>query len=121
MLKLFFYVLLVFLQSPVIQDINKDQVNSLINDKVTVIDLRTEKEFENGKIGSSLNIDFQKREFIDNLNKLDKDTKYAIVCHSGVRSHNVCFYLQNLGYKVENVRGGIHQWALEIDSTMKTY
>ena len=36
MLKLFFYVLLVFLQSPVIQDINKDQVNSLINDKVTV-------------------------------------------------------------------------------------
>ena len=48
MLKLFFYVLLVFLQSPVIQDINKDQVNSLINDKVTVIDLRTEKEFENG-------------------------------------------------------------------------
>ena len=53
MLKLFFYVLLVFLQSPVIQDINKDQVNSLINDKVMVIDLRTEKEFENGKIGSS--------------------------------------------------------------------
>ena len=44
MLKLFFYVLLVFLQSPVIQDINKDQVNSLINDKVTV-------NFENvGKI-----------------------------------------------------------------------
>ena len=69
MLKLFFYILLVFLQSPVIQDINKDQVNSLINDKVTVIDLRTEKEFENGKIGSSVNIDFQKREFIDNLNK----------------------------------------------------
>ena len=52
MLKLFFYVLLVFLQTPVIQDINKDQVNSLINDKVMLIDLRTEKEFENGKIGS---------------------------------------------------------------------
>ena len=82
MLKLFFYVLLVFLQSPVIQDINKDQVNSLINYKVTVIDLRTEKEFENGKIGYSLNIDFQKREFIDNLNKLDKEKPYIIYCLS---------------------------------------
>ena len=78
MLKLFFYILLVFLQAPIIQDINKDQVNSLINDKVMVIDLRTENEFENGKIESSFNIDFQKREFIDNLNKLDKEKPYVI-------------------------------------------
>ena len=55
------------------------------------------------------------------LDKLDKDTSYAIICHSGVRSHNVCFYLQNHGFKVRNVVGGIHQWALEIDDTMKTY
>ena len=81
MLKLFFYVLLVFLQAPIIQDINKDQVNSLINDKVMVIDLRTENEFENGKIESSFNIDFQKREFIDNLNKLiKKNPMLYIVC-----------------------------------------
>ena len=32
------------------------------------------------------------------LDILDKKNKYAIICHSGVRSHNVCFYLQNLGY-----------------------
>ena len=73
MLKLFYYILLVFLQSPVIQDIDKDQVNNLIDDKVMVIDLRTEEEFEDGKIRSSFNIDFQKREFVDNLNKLDKE------------------------------------------------
>ena len=100
MLKLFYYILLVFLQSPVIQDINKDQVNSLINDKVMVIDLRTEKEFENGKIGSSLNIDFQKREFIDNLNKLDKEKPYIIYCMSGNRSLKASHVMKSLGFKM---------------------
>jgi rhodanese-related sulfurtransferase len=111
MLKLFFYVLLVFLQSPVIQDINKDQATSLINDKVTVIDLRTEKEFENGKIGSSLNIDFQKREFIDNLNKLDKEKPYIIYCMSGNRSLKASHVMKSLGFKmIYHYKKGYKDW-----------
>ena len=112
MLKLFFYVLLVFLQSPVIQDINKDQVNSLINDKVMVIDLRTEKEFENGKIGSSLNIDFQKREFIDNLKKLDKEKPYIIYCMSGNRSLKASHVMKSLGFKmIYHYKNGYKDWV----------
>ena len=111
MLKLFFYILLVFLQTPVIQDINKDQVNSLINDKVMVIDLRTEKEFENGKIGSSLNIDFQKREFIDNLNKLDKEKPYIIYCMSGNRSLKASHVMNSLGFKmIYHYKKGYKDW-----------
>ena len=54
MLKLFFYILLVFLQTPIIQDIDKDQVVDLIDEKVYIIDVRTEEEFRNGKIKSSI-------------------------------------------------------------------
>ena len=111
MLKLFFYVLLIFLQSPVIQDINKDQVNSLINDRVMIIDLRSEKEFENGKIGSSLNIDFQKREFIDNLNKLDKEKPYIIYCMSGNRSLKASHVMKSLGFKmIYHYKKGYKDW-----------
>ena len=60
MLKLFFYTLLVFFQSYVIQDIDKHQVKNLLNNEVTVIDVRTEKEFKEGNIKTSFNLDFQK-------------------------------------------------------------
>ena len=111
MLKLFYYILLVFLQSTAIQDINKDQVNSLINDRVMIIDLRSEKEFENGKIGSSLNIDFQKREFIDNLNKLDKEKPYIIYCMSGNRSLKASHVMKSLGFKmIYHYKKGYKDW-----------
>ncbi len=73
MLKLFFYTLLVFFQLPIIQDISKNDVLDLLEDKsINIIDLRTDEEFSKGSIKYSYNIDFQKREFIDNLNLLDK-------------------------------------------------
>ena len=93
--------------------------DSLAKKEIVLIDVREQEENDICNIESSVHIPMNK--IPSHLDKLDKDTEYAIICHSGVRSHNVCFYLQNLGYKVKNVRGGIHQWALEVDSTMKTY
>ena len=84
-----------------------------------LIDVREKDEYAICNIEHSVHIPMNK--IPSHLEKLDKHTDYAIICHSGVRSHNVCFYLQNHGFKVRNVNGGIHQWALEIDDTMKTY
>ena len=58
MLKLFFYTLLVFFQSYVIQDVNKEQVNNLLDKQVIVIDIRTDKEFKEGNIKTSHTLDF---------------------------------------------------------------
>tara|TARA_A100000164_G_scaffold339128_1_gene333921 strand:- start:244 stop:558 length:315 start_codon:yes stop_codon:yes gene_type:complete len=91
----------------------------LSKNEIVLIDVREQEEHDICNIEPSIHIPMNK--IPSHLDKLDKDTGYAIICHSGVRSHNVCFYLQNHGFKVRNVVGGIHQWAMEIDSTMKTY
>ena len=97
----------------------KELRNSLEEKDLILIDVREEEEHAICNIEPSLHIPMTK--IPSQLDKLDKDTSYAIICHSGVRSHNVCFYLQNNGFKVRNVVGGIHQWALEVDDTMKMY
>ena len=113
MLKLFFYTLLVFFQSPIVQDINKDDVLDLLEDKsIDIIDLRTDKEFSKGSIKYSYNIDFQKSEFIDNLNLLDKKKAYIIYCKSGNRSEKASLIMKSLGFKViYHYKKGYQDWV----------
>ena len=113
MLKLFFYTLLVFFQSSIIQDISKDDVLVLLEDKsIDIIDLRTDKEFSKGSIKYSYNIDFQKREFIDNLNSLDKEKSYIIYCQSGNRSEKASWIMKSLGFKViYHYKKGYQYWV----------
>ena len=103
-----------------IKEIRVKELKDRLDTKdLVLIDVREEEEHDICNIETSVHIPMNK--IPSHVDKLDKDTEYAIICHSGVRSHNVCFYLQNLGYKVVNVNGGIHQWAIEIDSAMKIY
>jgi rhodanese-related sulfurtransferase len=111
MLKLFFYTLLVFFQSYVIQDVNKEQVNNLLDKQVIVIDIRTDKEFKEGNINTSFNLDFQKREFIDSLERLDKKKEYLIYCASGNRSLKASHIMKSLGFKtIYNYKKGYKDW-----------
>ena len=112
MLKLFFYTLLVFLQPPIIQEINKEEVHDLIEkSSINIIDLRTNKEFSQGSIKDSYNIDFQKREFIDNLNTLDKEKEYIIYCMSGNRSLKASHVMKSLGFKmIYHYKKGYKDW-----------
>jgi rhodanese-related sulfurtransferase len=111
MLKLFFYTLLVFLQSYIIQDIDKQEVSNLLNNEIVVIDVRTNKEFKEGNIETSFNLDFQKREFIDSLDKLDKNKQYLIYCASGNRSLKASHIMKSLGFKIiYNYKKGYKDW-----------
>ena len=112
MLKLFFYTLLVFLQSPIIQDINKEDVIDLMgNNNIYIIDVRTNKEFSQGNIIDSYNIDFQKSEFINKINLLDKEKKYIIYCRSGNRSEKASLVMKSLGFKsIYHYKSGYNDW-----------
>ncbi|HKK14268.1 MAG TPA: rhodanese-like domain-containing protein [Gammaproteobacteria bacterium] len=54
--------------------------------------------------------------------RLDPDQTIVVVCHHGVRSYQVAYYLERLGFRdVINLTGGIDAWAREVDRDMAVY
>lgn len=53
---------------------------------------------------------------------LDVEHEIVVVCHHGVRSLQVAYYLANQGFKkLYNLQGGVDAWAREIDPAMHKY
>jgi len=56
------------------------------------------------------------------LTELDPARETVVYCHTGVRSLYAAEYLRRQGWRrVGNLLGGIHRWALEVDSSLPTY
>ena len=56
------------------------------------------------------------------LDQLDKDRETVVICHHGVRSRRVAYYLEHAGFNnVINLRGGMAGWARDVDASMATY
>lgn len=54
--------------------------------------------------------------------QLDPDQETVVICHHGVRSRQVGFYLEQAGFtNVVNLDGGVAAWAREVDPHMPTY
>ena len=91
----------------------------LVDNEVILIDVRRHEEIEICSIEKAIHIPMNN--IASSVDQFDKNTIYAIMCHSGIRSHNVSFYLQNMGFNVLNVEGGINEWANVIDKSMERY
>ena len=87
--------------------------------EVILLDVREPYEIEICNVKGSLFIPMN--EIPQNIEQLDKEKRYAIMCHSGVRSLYVSNYLNSLGYSALNVIGGIERWATDVDKNMKRY
>ena len=54
--------------------------------------------------------------------ELDPDTDIVVVCHHGMRSAQVCMFLERQGYsRVFNLSGGVAVWAAQVDPAMPQY
>jgi len=61
-------------------------------------------------------------QILNKLDELDKDRETVVICHHGIRSRQVGFYLEQAGFNnVINLRGGVNSWAKIIDKDMATY
>ena len=91
----------------------------LKNNEVVLLDVREPYEIEICNIKGSLFIPMN--EIPQNIEQLEKEKRYAVMCHSGVRSLYVSNYLNSLGYSALNVVGGIERWATVVDKNMIRY
>lgn len=54
--------------------------------------------------------------------RIPKERPIAVCCHHGVRSKYAIQYLEQLGFhNLYNLEGGIHAWAMEVDTLMSVY
>jgi len=78
---------------------------------VTVLDLRTPKEFAAAHIAGATNINCQAGDFAARLEKLDREKPYIIHCGSGRRSTNSLPQFEKLGFKhIIHLDGGLKGW-----------
>jgi rhodanese-related sulfurtransferase len=54
--------------------------------------------------------------------ELDPEAHIVAICHSGVRSMNVCVWLRNQGFeKTQSLQGGIDAWSTLVDPKVPRY
>lgn len=80
---------------------------------LNIIDVRETDEVKVGKIPTAINIPLGLIEF--RMHELDKSKEYIMVCHSSGRSSNATRFLENQGFKVVNMSGGMLAWEGEME------
>jgi thioredoxin len=76
-----------------------------------LLDVRTEGEFAEKKLGNALNLDYNNLEFRTLAAKFDKQKPTFVYCLSGARSKAAAAILSEMGFaKVYNLEGGILAW-----------
>lgn len=56
------------------------------------------------------------------IDMLDKDRETVVICHHGIRSRQVGYFLEQAGFSnIINLKGGVNGWAHLVDNTMATY
>lgn len=95
-------------------------LNESTQDAPVLLDVREPWEFETCRIEGSVAMPMNS--VPDKLHELDTQQPIVCICHHGVRSRQVAMYLEQQGItNVYNLTGGVHAWALDVDSTMPTY
>jgi len=99
-------------QSPTTMQLNSAEFLQLISGHNGVLlDVRTEREFQNGHIENAGQLNFYARDFRQRLLLLPKDQPVFLYCNTGWRSNIAAAFLIRNGYnRVYNLEHGIMEW-----------
>jgi len=104
------------------QEVTPRELKKMMDSKedFQLIDVREEYETDIASIGGEL---IPMGDVMDNLDKIARDKKVVLYCHSGKRSgalvQSLAMYHQLTN--IYNLKGGILAWADVIDPTMTKY
>jgi adenylyltransferase/sulfurtransferase len=89
------------------------------DENVMVLDVREPHEYKICNIGGVL---IPLGELAARVHELDSARDIVVHCRTGVRSAQAVEFLQDAGFeRVWTLKGGIHAWADEIDSSLPKY
>lgn len=79
--------------------------------KGLLLDVRTPAECEEGIIEGATVIDYQGKDFMSEIGKLDRNRPVFIYCAAGGRSRQTMTRMTNMGFKeVHDLEGGMEAW-----------
>ena len=78
---------------------------------ITILDVRTAKEFADGHVAGAVNIDVNQTDFAQKIDELDRSKTYIVYCRSGRRSRKAVGIMAAKGFKnLYNVSDGFVGW-----------
>lgn len=89
-----------------------EEAEKLISEKVQVLDVRTEEEWNEGHIEGAVRVDYLEKGFAEKVAKaVDPKKPVLVYCRSGGRSGKTTKVLKKLGFvEVKDLDGGITAW-----------
>jgi rhodanese-related sulfurtransferase len=62
------------------------------------------------------------RDIPSKIKMLDPQQEIVVICHHGIRSRQVAYFLEHNGFtQVINLAGGVAAWARDVDPQMPVY
>lgn len=97
-----------------IKEVTTDEVEEMLHKEsdVILIDVREDEEVAQGMIEGALHIPLN--QIPEKAESLDKTKEYILVCRSGARSLNAALYMEEKGFHVSNMVGGMLDWNGEV-------
>ena len=111
-LSLIFIFSCELLNSPEINIISESDFVEILDSDYTLIDVRTQDEFDLGHIDSAINLDFYSETFQNDILSLPKNENIVLYCRTNNRSSKTANILKENGFKeISVLEGGITEWV----------
>lgn len=108
------FILVIFSSSifAQVKNINPKAAERKMHKELTVLDVRTEAEFNSSHITGAVNYNvLDSIQFMQQIQELDKDETYLVYCKSGKRSAKAAKWMEQQGFThIYNMKEGILGW-----------